>query len=129
MDELEEGITKQSTKGEVDGPSIRIYTLPILLYVDDVILMTHSYEGISDVMWDDGEKLQNSFIRRYLGVRVTTPYSLLLMETGRLPMEFHGLIRTLRYKVASVHCMDRSVRTVRSVRIHTRTDRSVRTDQ
>ena len=51
--------------------------------------------SISDVMWDDVEKLQKSFIRKYLGVRVTTPYSLLLMETRRLPMEFHGLIGTL----------------------------------
>ena len=44
INELEEVITKQSTRGEVDGSSIGIYTLTILLYADDVILMTHSYK-------------------------------------------------------------------------------------
>ena len=56
IDELEEVITKQSTREEVDGPSIGTYTLPILLYADDVILMTHSYKGILDVMCEKREE-------------------------------------------------------------------------
>lgn len=61
--------------------------------------------SISDTMWDDIEKLQKSFIRKYLGVRITTPYSILLMDSGRLPIEYYGLIRTLRYiqKVRNMH--------------------------
>ena len=50
IDELEEVITKQSTREEVDGPSIGTYTLPILLYADDVILMTHSNEGMNNLL-------------------------------------------------------------------------------
>ena len=61
--------------------------------------------SISDAMWDDVKKLQKSFNRKYLGVRITTPYSMLLMEIGCLPIEYHGLIRTLKYieKVRNMH--------------------------
>ena len=50
INELEEVITKQRTREEVDGPSIGIYALPILLYADVVILVTHSYEGINTLL-------------------------------------------------------------------------------
>ena len=53
--------------------------------------------SITNTMWDDIEKIQKSFIRKYIGVRVTTPYSMLLLESGCLPIEYYGLVRTLRY--------------------------------
>ena len=61
--------------------------------------------SIPHSMWDDIEKLQKSFFRSFIGVRTSTPYSLLLLETRCLPIEYHGLIRTLRYiqKVRHMH--------------------------
>ena len=47
--------------------------------------------------WDEIEKLQKSFIRHYMAVKTTTPYSILLMEAGCLPIEYKGLIRVLSY--------------------------------
>lgn len=50
-------------------------------------------------------KLQKSFICKYLGVRITTPYSMLLMDSGCLSTEYYGLICMLRYiqKVRNMH--------------------------
>ena len=53
--------------------------------------------SISNKMWEDIQRLRKNFIRQYLGVRVTTPYSMLLMESDCLPIEYYGLIQTLRY--------------------------------
>ena len=53
--------------------------------------------SITNSMEDDIEKVQKSFIRKYIGVRVTTPYSMLLVESGCLPIEYYGLVRTLQY--------------------------------
>ena len=47
--------------------------------------------------WDEIEKLQKSFIRHYMAVKTTTPYSILLMEAGCLPIEYKGLLRVRRY--------------------------------
>eukprot|EP00249_Psilotum_nudum_P028407 c37470_g1_i1 orf=112-294(+) len=41
--------------------------------------------------------MQKSFIRRHLGIKATTPYSILLLETGCLPIEIHALKRVLKY--------------------------------
>ena len=61
--------------------------------------------SISNKVWEDIKRLQKNFICRYLGVRVTTPYSMLLMESRCLPIEYYGLIRTLRYiqKIKMMH--------------------------
>ena len=61
--------------------------------------------SISMSMWDDVEKLQKNLILQYLGVRTTTPYSTLLIEARCLPIEYHGLLRVLRYiqKVKRMH--------------------------
>ena len=53
--------------------------------------------SITNSMWVDIEKMQKSFIRKYIGVRITTPYLMLLMESGCLPIEYYGLVRTLQY--------------------------------
>ena len=46
IDELEELIQEYITYGGIDGPSFGLYTVLILLYADNVILMVHTYEGM-----------------------------------------------------------------------------------
>ena len=215
IDELEELITEITKQEGIDGPAVGLYTVLILLYADDVILMAHTVEGVQRLLetlkvfcdksglkvnvdktkmlscakgqvqifeyegrpienvtefkylgieipstyawnrcmnrrlaaskrmyyvmetacnhkdiqnwrvkciffeayvmqtalygvelwggsislqgWNDFEKLQKGFIRRFMGVKITTPYSVLLLETGCLPIEYSGMIRVLRY--------------------------------
>lgn len=63
--------------------------------------------SISSSIWNDIEKLQKAFIRRHLGIKSTTPYVLLLLETGRRPIEVYAMVRVLRY-VIRVRQMDDS---------------------
>ena len=53
--------------------------------------------NISPSTWNDIEKLQKAFIRRHLGIKSTTPYALMLLETGRRPIEMYAMIRVVRY--------------------------------
>ena len=55
--------------------------------------------SISASTWNDIEKIQKAFLRRHLGVKPTTPYSVLLLETGRRPIEFHALIKVMQYLI------------------------------
>ena len=82
-----------------DIHSWKVKTVLFEAYVMQTVLYGIEVWGgsISSSMWDEIEKIQKCFIHRYVGVRVTTPYSLLLMESGCLPIEYYGLIRTLRY--------------------------------
>ena len=62
-------------------------------------------DNISASKWNDLEKLQKAFLRCHLGVKTTTPYSLLILETGRRQIEFHALIRAMRciVQVQQIH--------------------------
>ena len=51
------------------------------------------------------EKLKQAFIPRHLGVKSTTPYVLLLLETGCRPIEVHAMIRVLKY-INRIRLMD-----------------------
>ena len=53
--------------------------------------------SISANTWDEIEKIQKNFIRQYAGVRVTTPYSILLIEADCLPIKYHGMLQVMRY--------------------------------
>ena len=55
--------------------------------------------------WNDIEKLQKAFIRRHLGIKSTTPYVIMLLETERRPIEMYAMIRVLRY-ITRVRQMD-----------------------
>ena len=61
--------------------------------------------SISLSTWNDIEKLQKAFIRRHLGIKSTTPYVLMLLETGRRPIEIYAMVRVLRY-VTRIHQMN-----------------------
>ena len=61
--------------------------------------------SISPSAWNDIEKLQKAFIRQHLGIKTTTPYVVMLLETGRRPIEMYAMIRVLRY-TARVRQMD-----------------------
>ena len=75
------------------------------------VMQTMLYEvelwggSISVSTKDEIEKLQKSFTRRYVGLRVTTPYSILLIKVGCLPIEYHGILCVLRYiqKMKNMH--------------------------
>ena len=47
IDEFEELITEYAKSEEIDGPTVGMYTLLVLLYADDVILMSHMCEGMN----------------------------------------------------------------------------------
>lgn len=55
--------------------------------------------SISPSTWNDIEKMQKAFLCRHLGVKVTTPYPVLLLERRRRPIEFQALIRVMHYIV------------------------------
>lgn len=65
---------------------------PVLLYGVEV------WGGsLSKASWNEVEKIQKRFLTSFLAVKVTTPYSILLIETGSLPIELLGMERTLQY--------------------------------
>lgn len=51
--------------------------------------------SISPSTWNDIEKRQKAFLRRHLGVKVTMPYSILLLEKGSksIDMKVKRLLR------------------------------------
>lgn len=53
--------------------------------------------SISAHTWNEIEKIQKKFLCRHLGVKKTTPYSVLLLETGTRPLEMKALQRMLTY--------------------------------
>ena len=53
--------------------------------------------SISAHTWNDIEKIQKKFICRHLGVKKTTPYSVLLLEIGLLPLEISALKQMYAY--------------------------------
>lgn len=53
--------------------------------------------SISAHTWNEIEKIQKKFLCRHVGVKKTTPYSVLLLETGKRPMEMKALKRMYTY--------------------------------
>ena len=77
----------------------KVKIVPFEAYVMQTMLYGIKVWGgsISSSMWDDIRKIQKSFIRKYIDVRVTTSYSLLLTKSGCVPIKCYGLGCTLRY--------------------------------
>ena len=50
IDELEELIGEYNKHKEINGIAVGMYTLLILLYADDVIIMTHTPKGITKLL-------------------------------------------------------------------------------
>ena len=55
--------------------------------------------SISAHTWNDIEKIQKKFLCKHLGVKKTTPYSVLLLETGLMPLEISALKQMYAYIV------------------------------
>ncbi|KAL3683252.1 hypothetical protein R1sor_001274 [Riccia sorocarpa] len=53
--------------------------------------------SVSKSDWKKIEVLQKQFIQSELGVRVQIPYTLLLAEVGKIPLEAEGLLLAIRY--------------------------------
>eukprot|EP00249_Psilotum_nudum_P025149 c29391_g1_i1 orf=1144-4386(+) len=53
--------------------------------------------SISQETWKKIERIQKKFLGNYMGVKITTPYLLLLEESGRAPLECRALERTVAY--------------------------------
>lgn len=53
--------------------------------------------SISAHTWNEIEKIQKKFLCRHMGVKKTTPYSVLLLETGKRPLEMKALKRMFTY--------------------------------
>ncbi|KAL3693672.1 hypothetical protein R1sor_007323 [Riccia sorocarpa] len=47
--------------------------------------------------WNKVERVHKMFLQEEMGVRSQVPYTILLSESGRLPLEVEGLILTLKY--------------------------------
>ena len=68
--------------------------LPVLLYGVEV------WGGsISTSTWKEFERVQKRFITNFLKVKNQTPYPLLLLETGNLPIEVMGMERVVEYMI------------------------------
>ena len=68
------------------------YVLQTLLYVLKV------WGGsVSPSTWNDIEEMQTAFLRHHLGVKINTPFLVLLLETWRRPIEFHALMWVMQY--------------------------------
>ena len=50
IDELKELITKYAKFEVIEGPTIGMHTLLILLYADDVIMMSHTCAGMNKML-------------------------------------------------------------------------------
>ena len=114
IDELEELIAEYTKQGGIDGPTIGMYTLFILLYADDVILMAHNYEGMTRLL----ELLRAFCDRSGLMVNVAkTKVMICSKETGKnftyndRPIENVTDFKYLGIEIPSAHkwskCMDR----------------------
>ena len=55
--------------------------------------------SLSATTWNEIEKLQKKLLCRQLGVKKTTPYSILLLEIGNIPIEMKALKRMFTYMV------------------------------
>ena len=65
---------------------------PVLLYGVEV------WGGsISKSTWKDFENVQKRFLTNFLQVKTQTPYMLLLLESGSLPIEVMGMERVVEY--------------------------------
>lgn len=53
--------------------------------------------SISAHTWNEIEKIQKKFLCKHLGVKKTTPYSVMLLETGNMPLEIKALKRMHAY--------------------------------
>ena len=65
---------------------------PVILYGVEV------WGGsLSKDKWNDIKKIQKLFLTNFLAVRRTTPYPILLLEIGSMPLEALGMGQLLRY--------------------------------
>ncbi|RYA45995.1 hypothetical protein, partial [Enterobacter cloacae complex sp. CH23B] len=53
--------------------------------------------SISAHTWNEIEKIQKKFLYRHMGVKKTTPYSVLLLETSKRPLEMKALQKLYTY--------------------------------
>ena len=94
------------TQQEISSWRVRC-TLFDALVVQTVLYGVEVWGGsIPPSTWNDIEKLQKQSLRRFLGVRRTTPYATMLLETGCRPIEFHAMIRVIDYvwKISGWKC-------------------------
>lgn len=89
-----ENMCKQSVtkRWEIKAMAFDAYVVQTILYGVEVW-----GASISASTWNDIEKLQKKFLCRHLGVKTTTPYSVMLLETGKRPLEIQALQRVYRY--------------------------------
>ena len=59
--------------------------------------------------WNDIEKIQKKFLCRHMGIKTTTPYSVMLLETGKRPLEMQALQRVHRYLMKVKTMRERSL--------------------
>ena len=74
-------------------------------YVVQIVLYGVKVWGgsISPTTWNEIQKMQKAFLRQHLGIEATTPYSVLLLETSRRPIELQALIHVMHYLVEMQH--------------------------
>ena len=90
---LENQCNQSDTRGwEVKLMLFNAMVTQVLLYGVEVWGGT-----ISRNAWNEIEKIQKMFLRRNLGVKSTTTYQVMLLETGTRPIEMLAIQRVYRY--------------------------------
>ena len=90
-------------EGNIKSWSLKKYlfdalVLPVILYGVEI------WGGsISPSTWEEFEGIQKRFLTNFLKVKSQTPYHLLLLETGTLPIEIMGIERVVAYMLKVKH--------------------------
>ena len=75
------------------------FVMPVLLYGVEI------WGGsISTFSWKEFENVQKRFLTNFFQVKIQTPYTLLLLESGSLPIEIMGMQRVVAYMIKMHKC-------------------------
>ena len=86
IDELEELITEYAKSEEIEGPTIGMYTLLILLYADDVIMMSHTCASMNKML----ELLKAFWDRSGMTVNVTKTKMMICSRGTKTSFSYNG---------------------------------------
>ncbi|KAL3681181.1 hypothetical protein R1sor_024137 [Riccia sorocarpa] len=112
LDQFKQHLTTLATFCDHTGMEVNLSkTRPIVLYGSPLWGPT-----LSRSLWKEIERVQKTFIRQTLGIRVTVPYVLLMAEAGVIPLEVEALINTLEF-VFRVRWQDEEKPSQRALRV------------
>lgn len=103
---IQGGANIANSKMIADALILRIGTSVACFVMDTYCrpcFMVWKYGRQHFIIYMDFKILQKAFNRHHLGVKITAPYSRLLMETGRQPIPLHILFRFNKCMIVDYH--------------------------